>query len=171
MDKITYAIKNANSDDFIMATASALTCLFLLVDMPVWAVFIGWTWYLSIGANVQAIKDGTVTCILGGWLALSAIACTDALSPYLPWLLPNMVGVFPNILALILSFKIKGIQPLVGFNAFSCIYAGYYLNAFPVQADYWLNILFAFLYINGANIIGLFEGWFVQKVCRLAAKN
>ena len=60
MDKLIYAIKNANREDFIMATASGLTALFMLVDIPVWAVFIGWTWYLSIGANVRAIKEGAI---------------------------------------------------------------------------------------------------------------
>ena len=168
MEKLIYAIKNANGEDFLMATASGLTALFMLVDIPVWAVFIGWTWYLSIGANVRAIKEGTITCILGGVLALSSVVCIDLLKPYLPWLLPNIIGVFPNILLLILTFKIPGIQPLVGFNAFSCIFAGYYLNGFPVHPDYWVNILMAFLYINGANIIGLFEGWFVQRICSLA---
>ncbi|SHK54228.1 Protein of unknown function [Selenomonas ruminantium] len=168
MEQIISAIKNINREDTIMATASGLTAVFLLVDIPVWAVFIGWTWYLSIGADVRAIKEGTITCILGGILALSSVVCIDLLQPCLPWLLPNMIGVFPNILLLILSFKIPGIQPLVGFNAFSCIFAGYYLNAFPVHTNYWLNIVLAFLYINGGNIIGLFEGYIVQKICRLA---
>jgi hypothetical protein len=73
MEKLIYAIKNANREDFIMATASGLTALFMLLYIPVWAVFIGWTWYLSIGANVRAIKEGTITCILGGVLALSSV--------------------------------------------------------------------------------------------------
>ena len=92
MEKLIYAIKNANREDFLMATASGLTALFMLVDIPVWAVFIGWTWYLSIGANVRAIKEGTITCILGGVLALSSVVCIDLLKPYLPWLLPNIIG-------------------------------------------------------------------------------
>ncbi|GBG57799.1 hypothetical protein SPFL3102_01518 [Sporomusaceae bacterium FL31] len=48
---------------------------------------------------------------------------------------------------------------LASFNAYSCMFAGYYAHAFPVQTDYISNLLFAMLWITGANFLGLVFGW------------
>ena len=68
-------------------------------------------------------------------------------------------------LLLMIALKLPYIKhSLVGFNSFSCIFAGYYLGAFPAQPDYLANIVVAFVYITGANILGLFVGWASQQL-------
>lgn len=74
MDQVIRAIKDINQTDVVVAAVSAVTCLGALLELPVWAVFIGWVWYLAIGANGKAIKEGAIcgSNILGlvvGWLA------------------------------------------------------------------------------------------------------
>jgi len=165
MEQLKRAILNLNQTDFVVAGVSALACLGTLAGMPVWALFIGWAWYLAIGANKTAIKEGSVTCVAAAIMALTAVVLTDAFASFLPALSASMLAVFLMILVLMIALKLPYIKhSLVGFNSFSCIFAGYYLGAFPAQPDYLANIAVAFVYITGANILGLFVGWASQQL-------
>lgn len=146
--------------DFIVAALSALACLGALLHLPVWALFIGWAWYLALGSKPQVIREAGLTCVLSALLAVLAVVMSDWLQSYCSPLAASMLAVFVTIYMLMFMLKVPGIKyPLVAFNAFSCIFAGYYLQAFPVQADYGWSLVYAFIWIVGANILGLFVGW------------
>ena len=165
MRQLGKAILAINQTDFVVAGVSALACLGTLAGMPGWALFIGWAWYLAIGANKTAIREGSVTCVVAAVLALTAVALTDAFASLMPGLQASMLAVFLMIMALMVALKLPYIKhSLVGFNSFSCIFAGYYLGAFPAQPDYMANLAVAFIYITGANILGLFVGWGSQQL-------
>ncbi len=165
MRQLGKAILDINQTDFVVAGVSALACLGTLAGMPVWALFIGWAWYLAIGANKTAIREGSVTCVVAAVLALTAVALTDAFASLMPGLQASMLAVFLMIMVLMVALKLPYIKhSLVGFNSFSCIFAGYYLGAFPAQPDYMANLAVAFIYITGANILGLFVGWGSQQL-------
>ena len=129
-------IRSIDKNDIVVAGLSALACLFALLKLPVWAVFIGWVWYLSLGSKPSIIRPVARTAVLSGGLA-----------------------VFVTILGVMILLKNPANAAMVSFNAFSCIFAGYYLGAFPVQENYWLNLLTAFACITGSNILGLFVAW------------
>ena len=165
MRQLGKAILGINQTDFVVAGVSALACLGTLAGMPVWALFIGWAWYLAIGANKTAIREGSVTCVVAAVLALTAVALTDAFASLMPGLQASMLAVFLMIMVLMVALKLPYIKhSLVGFNSFSCIFAGYYLGAFPAQPEYMANLAVAFFYITGANILGLFVGWGSQQL-------
>ena len=172
MEQVLRAIKGVNQTDIVVAVVSAAACAGALLQLPVWAVFIGGAWYLAIGANGRAIKEGTVTAAAAGLMALTAVVLTDILSAFMPALAANMSAVFVMILVLMISLKLSFINhSLVGFNTFSCVFAGYYLGAFPIQTDYWLNLGYAFVYICGSNILGLVVGWLAQKMCNFSLRR
>lgn len=148
-----------NKNDIVVAGLSALACLFALLKLPVWAVFIGWVWYLSLGSRPAIIRPVARTALLSGGLAIVAIVLTDALAGLLTPMGANMAAVFVTILGVMVLLKNPANAAMVAFNAFSCIFAGYYLGAFPVQESYWLNLLVAFACITGSNILGLFVAW------------
>ena len=123
MEQLKKAILNLNQTDFVVAGVSALACLGTLAGMPVWALFIGWAWYLAIGANKTAIKEGSVTCVAAAIMALTAVVLTDAFASFLPALSASMLAVFLMILVLMIALKLPYIKhSLVGFNSFSCIF-------------------------------------------------
>ena len=152
-------IRSIDKNDIVVAGLSALACLFALLKLPVWAVFIGWVWYLSLGSKPSIIRPVARTAVLSGGLAILAIILTDALSGLLTPMGANMAAVFVTILGVMILLKNPANAAMVSFNAFSCIFAGYYLGAFPVQENYWLNQLTAFACITGSNILGLFVAW------------
>lgn len=146
--------------DFVVAMLSALACLGVLLHLPVWALFIGWAWYLALGSKPQVIWEAGLTCVLSSLLAILAVILSDWLQMYCSTLAASMLAVFVTIYMLMFLLKVPGIKyPLVAFNAFSCIFAGYYLQAFPVQTDYGWNLAYAFVWIVGADIMGLLVGW------------
>lgn len=157
-----------NRVDVIVAFLSAMACLLGLFGLPAWAAFIGWAWYIAL--NIKGLQMRTVmtTAIASALLAFFAIIVTDALAIYLPTQLSGMIAVFIAILGLMIWLKGKGRSSLVGFNSFSCIFAGYYLGGFPAQEGYVFNLLAAFVSITGCNIIGLLVGWLNACWCQAA---
>jgi len=148
-----------NAADVIIAGLSALAGLGALLQLPVWAIFIGWAWYIALGNKKRAIREGGATAIMAAVLALSAIALTDALQQFMMPLAASMTAVFVAILLLMIFLKLPAFtSSLVAFNSFSCIFAGYYLQAFPVQESYLMSLLMAFVWITGANVLGLLLG-------------
>ncbi|SDG84648.1 Protein of unknown function [Selenomonas sp. WCT3] len=148
-----------NAADVIIAGLSALAGLGALLHLPVWAIFIGWAWYIALGNKKSAIRDGGVTAVMAAVLALSAIVLTDALQSFMQPMAASMAAVFVAILLLMIFLKLPVFtSSLVAFNSFSCIFAGYYLQAFPVQESYFLSLLVAFVWITGANVLGLLLG-------------
>ena len=58
---------------------------------------------------------------------------------------------------------------LASFNAFSCLFAGYYSGNFPAVihnggwAD-WKNVILAALWIAFSNVVGMCFGWLSIKL-------
>ncbi len=148
-----------DSADIIIAGLSALAGLGALLQLPVWAIFIGWAWYIALGARKRVIWDAGITAVMAAGLALSAVVATDVLQNVMAPVPASMTAVFFAILLLMVLMKLPLFtSSLVAFNSFSCIFAGYYLQAFPVQESYPASLLTAFLWITGANVLGLLLG-------------
>lgn len=153
MDKI-------NALDVSVAVLAALSCFGVLIGLPIWALFIGWAWYFTLGATVSVIRRAIFPMLAGSVLAVAAIALIDGISLSFSPLLAMISAVFLTVFLLMLTLKIEALNcSLASFNAYSCMFAGYYAHAFPVQTDYISNLLFAMLWITGANFLGLVFGW------------
>lgn len=151
---------SVNFADIIIAGLSAMAGLGALLHLPVWAIFIGWGWYIALGSKKRVIWDAGITAVMAAVLALSAVALTDLFQTVMAPLAASMTAVFLMILLMMVLMKLPMFtSSVVAFNSFSCIFAGYYLQAFPVQESYGWSIAAAFLWITGSNVLGLFLGW------------
>ena len=160
MRKLGVVILKVSAFDIVVSVLSALACLGAVLHLPVWSLFIGWAWYLALGSKKEVICEAGLTCILSALLALSAVVLSDVFQPFCGSLGASMLSVLLIIFLLMMLLKHPQVKhPLVAFNSFSCIFAGYYLQAFPVQPEYFWNLFYVFVWITGTNILGLFVGW------------
>lgn len=149
-----------NSLDIAVAVLAAVSCLGVLIGLPIWALFIGWAWYFTLGATVSILRNAIFSMLMGSLLAVAAIVLIDGLSLVLPPLAAMMAAVLITVFLLMLSLKAAAFNcSLASFNAYSCMFAGYYAQAFPAQTGYISSLFFAVLWITGANLIGLGFGW------------
>lgn len=149
-----------NALDVWVAVLAAMSCLGVLIGLPVWALFIGWAWYFTLGATAHVFKKAVLPMLAGAVLAVAAIGIIDGLDRFFSPLAAMITAVFLTVFILMLTLKIAALNcSLVSFNAYSCIFAGYYAQSFPVQADYISNLCYAVLWITGANFLGLVFGW------------
>ncbi len=156
--------------DLSVAVLAAVSCLGSLIGLPIWALFIGWAWYFTLGATVAAFKQASLPMIAGSALAVAAIVLIDILSKSFALLPAMMLAVLLTVFLLMLTLKIAVFQcSLASFNAYSCMFAGYYAHAFPVQADYISNLGYAVVWITGANFIGLIFGWLSIGLAKLGS--
>lgn len=147
--------------DFIVAILAGITCLGLLINFPVWALFIGWTWYFVLGSKPEVFKKSIPAMVEGYILAAIAIFIYSA-SGYKIGYVALAVGI--TVFILMLSLKTEMFScSLASFNAYSCLFAGYYTESFPkIDGNSfldWKNVLIAIVWIALANIAGLFCGW------------
>ncbi|WP_406543617.1 DUF1097 domain-containing protein [Clostridium ljungdahlii] len=42
-------MKKIEALDVSVAVLAAVSCLFMYIKVPVWALFIGWAWYFTLG--------------------------------------------------------------------------------------------------------------------------
>lgn len=149
-----------NALDISVAVLAALSCLGVLIGLPIWALFIGWAWYFALGATVSVIRKALFPMLAGSVLAVAAIVLIDGFSLYVSPLVAMILAVLVTVFLLMLTLKVEIFNcSLPSFNAYSCMFAGYYAHSFPVQADYASNLFFAVLWITGANFLGLIFGW------------
>ncbi|WP_019552262.1 DUF1097 domain-containing protein [Propionispira raffinosivorans] len=157
-----------NSLDISVAALAAVSCLGALAGLPIWALFIGWAWYFTLGATVAGFKQAIPPMLAGSMLAVLAIVLIDSLSGMLSPLGAMIFAVFITVFLLMLTLKIKGLDcSLASFNSYSCMFAGYYAASFPVQPVYVYNLGYAVLWITGANFLGLVFGWLSIKLAGL----
>lgn len=157
--------------DISVALLAGASCLVTVVGLPVWALFIGWAWYFALVASQAPFKAAVPPLIVGSVLAMAAIVCIDRLAAAgLGGLLAMIIAVVITVFLLMMSLKIPVFSTsLVSFNAYSCMFAGYYAGNFPVQEDYAMGFCMAFLWISGANFLGLLFGWASIKLTTLGA--
>ena len=48
-------MKKLTSLDFSVAILAGVSCLFMYIDVPVWALFVGWAWYFALGSKPELI--------------------------------------------------------------------------------------------------------------------
>jgi len=147
--------------DFSVAILAGLACLALPLNIPVWAIFIGWAWYFALGANTAVFKQGIPPMIIGYILAAVSIVIYDVSGFNLMVLI---VAVAVTVFIIMLSLKTSLFAcSLTSFNAYSCLYAGYYAGSFPKAANGGSfdikNVCIAAAWIMMANVLGLIIGW------------
>jgi len=158
-------MNNINSLDISVAVLAAVSCLGVLIGLPIWALFIGWAWYFTLGATSAVFKQGIPPMFVGSSLAVLAIVLIDAFSSSVAPLMAMIFAVFITVFLLMLTLKIETLNcSLVSFNAYSCMFAGYYATSFPAQTGYVSNLFYAVLWITGANFLGLVFGWLSIKL-------
>lgn len=153
--------------DIVISVGAALCCLLLFIpNWAVWATFIGITWYFVAGATAKAFKEvippmllayilGTITCLLFN------------LSGGNVWVCCAMIGITVMIIMIFAHHDLFAFST-ASFNAYSCLFAGYYLGAYPVLAnggpgDFY-NILVSAGWMVLCNVVGIIVGYFMIKL-------
>ena len=159
--------------DFSVAILAGLACLALPINIPVWAIFIGWAWYFALGANAAVFKQSIPPMILGYVVGAIAIVVYTATNYNLVALI---IAVAITVFIVMLSLKTSMFGcSLASFNAYSCLFAGYYAGSFPQAADggtYDIkNVCIAAAWIAMANVLGLIIGWVSVKLGSLGNKE
>lgn len=146
--------------DLSVTILATLSCILMYLQIPVWALFIGWAWYYALGSDPSLIKKGILPLIAGSLLAFAAFALITLFTGFgLPGLLPTIIAVFITVLLLMISLKIEIFNiSLISFNAYSCIFVGFGAGSYMAIEGLhpYLN---AFIWITGANFLGLIFGW------------
>ncbi|MDR3295217.1 MAG: DUF1097 domain-containing protein [Clostridiales Family XIII bacterium] len=166
-------MKKVNGLDVSVAVLAGVSCLGSLFGLPIWALFIGWAWYFAIVASGAVFKTAFPPMIAGSVLAVVAIVLIDQFAAVMPALPAMMLAVLISVFCLMLTVKIPGFgYSLVSFNAYSCMFAGYYAGNFPADlaaGSYWGGLGLAILWITGANFIGLIFGLASIALSKLGA--
>ncbi|MDR1043091.1 MAG: DUF1097 domain-containing protein [Clostridiales Family XIII bacterium] len=145
--------------DVSVALLAGASCLLMVIQVPVWAVFIGWAWYFTLGAKPELIKKGILPSIAGSVLACVAFPLIGALSAVMPPLAATIISVIITVFLLMLTLKVPILNfSLMSFNAYSCIFVGYAAGTYLV-IDGMPALLNAGVWITGGNILGLIFGW------------
>lgn len=145
---------------------ATLSCLLMVWQIPVWSLFIGWAWYYALGGKLHVFKEATPPMLAGSLLAVACFCIMDLLTPALPALAATMLGVFLTVFTLMMVLKIPACSAsLPAFNAYSCVFVGYAAKAYlPLEG--MAPLLNAFIWITGANFLGILFGWgslYVEK--------
>jgi hypothetical protein len=159
--------------DVSVAVLAALSCVLMAaqIEIPVWALFIGWAWYFTLGAKPELIWQGIAPSLCGAVLAVIAFLLILGPLAGLPWLWGTIIAVLITVFLLMLTLKIPALNiSLMSFNAYSCIFVGYAAGTFH-HINGLNGYVNAVLWITGANILGLVFGWLSIKLTTLGAKK
>ncbi|MDR1136207.1 MAG: DUF1097 domain-containing protein [Clostridiales Family XIII bacterium] len=157
--------------DFSVAILAGVSCVFMYIQVPVWAIFIGWAWYFTLGASPELLKKGILPSIAGSVLAVAAFLLIDALSMIMPSMAAVIISVIITVFALMMTLKAPAFNPsLISFNAYSCIFVGYAAGAYMV-VDGMPPLLNAAIWITGGNYIGLIFGWLSIYFSNIGSKK
>lgn len=158
--------------DFSVAILSGLACFALLFKFPVWALFFGWAWYGPMGGNAGAFKKAIPPMLLGYLMAAISIIAFDLTNENI---FVMVISVAVTVFIIMLSIKTKVFAEIVpSFNAYSCMFAGFYFGAFPVQESsaYNLNNVFICIaWLALANVVGLCFGFISTKIANIGQKS
>ena len=165
-------MKKIGALDVSVAVLAGISCLGIYLSIPVWAIFIGWAWYFTLGATPDLIKKSVLPMITGSVLAVIAFLLIGLFSGFMPSMAATMLAVFITVFALMLSLKVPVLNiSLASFNAYSCIFVGYSAGTYLPIAG-MPALLNAAIWVTGANFIGVLFGWLSIKCTTLkSAKN
>jgi hypothetical protein len=163
--------------DVSVALLAGLSCLFMYINVPVWAIFIGWAWYFTLGAKPELIKKSILPAICGGVLAVIAYLLIDVFNRLITeaqpelWIIAVIIPVIITVFLLMLTLKIPVLNvSLVSFNAYSCFFVGFAAESFYPLKGFEVHTN-ALLWITGANIIGLLFGWLSIALSQIGKKK
>lgn len=152
-------LKNIKALDMSVAVLAALSCLLTVPEIPVWSLFIGWAWYYVLGGEPRVFRQATPPMLAGSILAFACFILMDVLSQPLPPLAATMISVFLTVFTLMMVLKIPAFsQSLPAFNAYSCVFIGYVAGTY-MHIEGMPDKVNAFIWITGANFLGLIFGW------------
>ena len=101
--------------DIVIAVIAGITCLGGLIKIPVWALFIGETWYFTLGSKPEAFKQSIPPMIEGYLLAAIAILAYAASGFNMGVQVLTVIG---TVIILMLSLKTKMFAcSLASFNS------------------------------------------------------
>lgn len=156
-------MKKIEKLDVSVAILAALSCLFIYINVPVWALFIGWAWYFVLGATPDLIKKGILPMLAGSVLAVLAFILINVFVLFMPSMAATMLSVGITVFLLMVTLKFPALNiSLISFNAYSCMFVGYGAGAYLV-INGMPTLLNAAIWITGANFLGLIFGWLSIK--------
>ena len=157
--------------DVTVAVLAGLTVLTMKFNFDVWALFIGWAWYFALGAKVSIFKKA-IPALFVGYILAGIAVLVYAAAGFNFYVLIAAVAV--TVFLLMLSIKVPILScSLASFNAYSCMFVGYYAGDFPKVKTAALdlnNIIIAILWIALANIVGILCGWISVSVGNAGSK-
>lgn len=143
--------------EVVVAVLAAISCLVAFIPgfaIPVWALFIGWAWYFALGATPSVMKTIYFSILPGAILAATCIWLNDLFGVSMSSLWAVMLSVLITVFFLMLFLKIPGTNGLVGFNAYSTIFAVFYGGFSPHSGELKTDIIIALIY----GVVGLCLG-------------
>jgi hypothetical protein len=162
--------------DVSVALLAGVSCLAMYWNIPVWAIFIGWAWYFTLGAAPAEIRKCIPPAVCGGLLAVLAYLlidlCNKLITARYPemWIVAVIIPVVITVFLLMLSLKIPGLGvSLAAFNAYSCFFIGFAAETYKPLLGFQIHAN-ALLWITGANILGLLFGWASVKLAQIGRK-
>ncbi len=156
-----------NRLDVSVGVLGGLVCLFMLVGLPVWGLFIGWSWYFTAGSTSESFKKCIPPMILGylfgvinilGYLAAGGTILSMVI----------ICGLL--VFGIMISMKFKPFTFTVSsFNSFSCMFAAYFGGAtYPAvetaSAIDLPNVLICAAWMMLAHFIGQLVGYVSIKL-------
>ena len=147
--------------DCVVGIIAGLICFGVLINVPVWAMFIGWGWYTALGSDVSIFRSAIPSMFVGYILSAISIVTYTASNNNI-YVLVFVVGL--TVFIQMLSLKKKAFScALASFNAYSCLFAVYSAGTFPAMTTsmQWdiNNVLIALLWVGMANTLGLICGY------------
>ena len=157
--------------DLAVPIVGAAACLVMYAELPLWALFIGWAWYYALGAEPGAFKTALPSALAGGSMGVLCFLVVGHISPPLSPIPATMVALFITLLILMMILKIPAFSAsLPAYNAYSCFIIGYGAQAYLV-IEGLLSLFNAFVWIIGANFLGLAFGWLSIELERIFKKT
>lgn len=164
-------MKKVTALDISVAVLAAISCLAIYLSIPVWALFIGWAWYFTLGATPDLLKKAVPPMIVGSALAILAFVLINAFSAVMSAMAATILAVFITVFALMLSMKVPALNiSLASFNAYSCMFIGYAAKSYMAVKG-MPDLLNAAIWITGANFLGLVFGWMSIQFSSIGKKT
>ncbi len=163
-------MKKIGALDISVAVLAAISCLAMYLNIPVWALFIGWAWYFTLGATTDLIKKAVLPMIAGSVLAILAFVLINVFAGLMPSMAATMLSVLITVFLLMVTLKVPALNiSLVSFNAYSCMFVGYGAKSY-LEIQGMPDLLNAAIWVTGANFLGLIFGWMSIKCMSLRKK-
>ncbi|MBC7078127.1 MAG: DUF1097 domain-containing protein [Synergistales bacterium] len=149
--------------EIVVTILAALSCLVSVpsLQLPVWALFIGWAWYFALGGTPEVLKKIYPAMLPGSLLAVLCIWLANLLVGYMPGLLAVIVAVLITVAILMYMLRIPLTSAtLPAFNAYSCVFAAFYGKQFyNPTGDFVRDLWVAFATVFIACALGPLFGY------------